>query len=215
VPLVSGGGFSGGVVAGRTIVAPSAPANPAFGVTAPIGQDAAGDDIIEVKYENGTTLFYIDGSGSFYSKLLSGQSFSILDAAGHIVLGLTTTGVFSLRDGTSNAYVFRSNVDGAGGILTAPPVSAASTLALGTAYQNALNYDVLLLVCLNVTVNTSGVLKLGVGPTSTPTQQNIVSGVTTTGQWFIPIYLPSSYYALLSTTGTITVAIDGQIAMPV
>ncbi len=98
---------------------------------------------------------------------------------------------------------------------TAPAVSQTAGLALGSAFQNTLGYDVLLVVALNVTVNTSGVLKVGVGPTNTPTQQTIMTGVTTTGQMFIPIYLPKDYYALLSTTGTITLAIDGQVAYPV
>lgn len=96
-----------------------------------------------------------------------------------------------------------------------PTASEASTLALGTAYQHSTTKAVLLLICLNVTVNTSGVLKLGVGSTNTPTQQTIVSGVTATGQWFIPIFLPAGFYTLLSTAGTITVAVDGQIAMSV
>src|SRR6266404_2144044 len=96
-------------------------------------------------------------------------------------------------------------------VTTAPAVSAASTLALGTAYQNTLGYDVLLCIYLSVTVNTSGVLRLGVGPTTTPTQQTLVTGSTSTGRWPVPIYLPNSYYALRSVTGTITVAVDGQI----
>lgn len=103
----------------------------------------------------------------------------------------------------------------AGALASKPAASSASALALGSAFQNVLGYDVLLVVYLSVTVNTSGVLKLGVGPTSTPTQQTLVTGITSTGLWTVPIYLPATYYALLSATGTITVAVDGQHAMPV
>ncbi len=102
-----------------------------------------------------------------------------------------------------------------GALKSAPPASSAPTLALGTAYQNTLGYDILLVVFLSVTLNTSGVVQLGVGPTSTPTQQTIIGGVSTVGFATIPIYLPSSYYALLSISGTITDSIAGQIAMPV
>jgi hypothetical protein len=31
----------------------------------------------------------------------------------------------------------------------------------------------------------------------------------------VPIYLPNGYYANLSTSGTITASIGGQIAMPI
>ena len=100
-------------------------------------------------------------------------------------------------------------------VATAPPASSASTLALGTAYQNTLGYDIVLTVYLSITANTSGVIQLGVGPTSTPTQQTLVTGVVTVGFLPVPIYLPNNYYALLSISGTITDSIAGQIAMPV
>ena len=97
---------------------------------------------------------------------------------------------------------------------SSPPASSAPSLTLGTAYQNQLGYDVVLTVYLNITVNTSGVIKLGVGPTSTPVQQTLVTGSTSVGIVAVPIYLPAGYYALLSVSGTITDAIVGQIATP-
>lgn len=101
------------------------------------------------------------------------------------------------------------------GVVTSPPSSFAPTLSLDSAYQNDSGTDILLVVYLSVTVNTSGVIKLGVGPTDTPTQQTLVTGVTTVGFLPVTIYLPQSYYALLSVSGTITDSITGQIAMPV
>lgn len=102
-----------------------------------------------------------------------------------------------------------------GTVATAPPTSATiqtalGNLVLGTAFQNTLTYDVILTVNLSVTVNTSGVIALGVGPTNTPAQTNIVSGVTTIG--FVPVKfkVPAGYFALLSISGTITDSIAGQ-----
>ena len=104
-----------------------------------------------------------------------------------------------------------------GSLTTAPPVSASSTLAVGTAYQNTLGHDIVLTVYLSVTAATTASILLGVGTTTTPTQQTIVSSLTTAAIVVIPvtIYLPNNYYALLSTSGTITQTISGQQAMAV
>ena len=104
-----------------------------------------------------------------------------------------------------------------GSITTAPPVSSASTLALGTAYKNTAGYDIVLTIYIQVTAATTASIALGVGSTNTPTQQTIISGLTVAAVNIIPvtIYLPNNYYALLSTSGTITASISGQIAMPV
>lgn len=123
---------------------------------------------------------------------------------------------------TANTYTFPDatgtvQLTGATSLITAPAVSAASTLALGTAYQNTLGYDIVLTVYVSVTAATAGSLSNGVGPTTTPTQQTIVSALTVAAVTIIPvtIYLPSGYYALLSTGGTITATISGQQGMPV
>lgn len=104
-----------------------------------------------------------------------------------------------------------------GSLTTAPPVSASSTLAVGTAYQNTLGYDIVLTVYLSVTAATTASILLGVGTTTTPTQQTIVSSLTTASTLIVPvtIYLPNNYYAKLSTSGTITQTISGQQAMAV
>lgn len=98
---------------------------------------------------------------------------------------------------------------------TSPPTNATiqtalGNLSLGTAYQNTLSYDVVMTVYLSITVNTSGVVKLGVGTTNTPTQATIITGVTTIG--FVPVKftIPAGDYALLSISGTITDSIAGQ-----
>jgi hypothetical protein len=102
-----------------------------------------------------------------------------------------------------------------GAIATQPAASSSTALVEGTAFQNTLGYDIVLVVYLNITANTSGVVALGVGPTSTPSQQTIITGTTSLGIVPVTIYLPANYYALLSVSGTITQSIVGQLAMPV
>ncbi len=101
-------------------------------------------------------------------------------------------------------------------VITAPAASAASSLILGTAYQNPFGYDVVLTVYIAVTAATAGTISVGVGPTNTPTQQDVVTGFTIAALSIIPvtIYLPTGYYALLSLT-SVTGSISGQQAMPV
>jgi hypothetical protein len=220
VPVISGGGGGGGLpLSGGTLIPGSASAV-ALAIKPPVGSTAAATDEIEVYDDAGNLLFFVDAKGNVFSSLPAGTSFEVDYgsvgkmnlASGGASFKLNTLGSFVVSD-HSNASLFL--VLESGGVATLPPVSAAPTLALGTAYQNTLGYDVMLCVYLSVTVNTSGVLKLGVGPTTTPTQQTLVTGITSTGLWPVPIYLPNTYYALLSVTGTITVAVDGQIAMPV
>lgn len=121
--------------------------------------------------------------------------------------------VLSMTGGTGTTHLatFKKN------IATAPGVSQTAALAVGTAFQNTLGYDVVLTVYLSVTAATSASILLGVGTTTTPTQQTIVNGFTTAIEQIVPvtIYLPAAYYAKLSTSGTITQTISGQQIMPV
>ena len=89
-----------------------------------------------------------------------------------------------------------------------PPTSAAiqtalGNLALGTAYHNTLTYDVWLTIYLGITANTSGVVKDGVGTTTTPTQTTIITGSTLTGIVPIRAKIPAGQYRLLSLSGTV------------
>lgn len=96
---------------------------------------------------------------------------------------------------------------------SAPAASQSAGLTLGAAYQNTFGYDVVLVVYLNVTVNAGGNVQCGVGPTNTPTQQTLLTGLAVLGFLPVTIYLPKSYYALLSVT--VTASIMGQQAFPV
>lgn len=104
----------------------------------------------------------------------------------------------------------------ASSISSAPAASQASSLTLGSAYQNTFGYDVVLTVYLAVTAATAGTIQIGVGSTNTPTQQTVVSGLTLAALAIIPltIYIPNNYYALITLT-TVTATISGQQAMPV
>lgn len=175
--------------------------------------DAAGDLILDNSDATGSSaeIALSDGSGgSTVIDTQSGISMTRVAAAATLL---------ELRD-HSNALALRlrentKHLELYGAITTQPAASSASALALGSAYQNVLGYDAVVVVYLSVTANTSLVVQLGVGPTNTPTQQTIITGLTATGVWTVPIYLPDTYYALLSKSGTGTISIDGQIAMPV
>jgi len=128
---------------------------------------------------------------------------------------------------TSDMGMVKLNVfdDGAGNfslvpltsVITNPPASSASTLSLGTAYHNTLGYNVMLAVYLSITSAVGASILLGVGSTNSPSQQTIYPSLTLAvlGIITIPILLPANYYAKLSTSGTITASIAGQIAMPI
>lgn len=102
-------------------------------------------------------------------------------------------------------------------LITAPGNSASSSLSLGAAYQNTTGSDVMLIVYIAVSAATSGSILCGVGSTNTPTQQTIVNSITLAALNIIPVtvYLPNNYYALISTSGTITATISGQQVTPI
>lgn len=103
------------------------------------------------------------------------------------------------------------------GIATTPVASSSSSLTLGNAYQNTQPYDILLTVYIGVTLATSGNITSGVASSATPAQQTLISGLTLSSLTIIPVvvYVPSLFYALISTTGTITASILGQQAMAI
>lgn len=92
--------------------------------------------------------------------------------------------------------------------------SFATTLSLGTAFQNVGQKDIVLTVYLNITVNTTGTLSAGVGSTNTPTTQTLLSGLTALGFFPVTLYVPANYYALI-TVSNITASITGQQATAV
>jgi hypothetical protein len=184
-------------------------------------KDSGGGGLL-LEETTGNAFVYV-ASGSVSAGLGTGSSFVVQGHLGAELLGINedgsdsafilgTAGFFHVYN-HSSAVIF-GVPEATGGIQTVPPASSAPTLALGAAYQNTLGYDILLVVNVNITVNAAGSVLLGVGPTNTPTQQTIESGITALGPLIVPIYLPNNYYALLSAAG-LTASIVGQIAMPV
>ncbi len=210
MPTVTQSGASYAIFNGGTITQPLIIQSPVGGNSIPLlieGSYAAQNvDFFQVLNTDagGAAMVTVDAGGVLQANdHRSGHS-------GIAYLSGNDGGSLQLDDDSGNTI----NLIG-GGIGSTPQASATANLILGTAYHNPFGYDVMLTVYLSVTANTSGVVQLGVGPTNTPTQQTIITGLTATGVWPIPIYLPTAYYALLSISGTITSVIDGQIAIPV
>ena len=122
---------------------------------------------------------------------------------------------YTFPNATGTVQLSGSSLSGTN-LVTAPAASGSSSLTLGTAYQNTLGYDIMLVVYLQAAATGVKTITLGVGSTSTPTAQTIVNDSVTSFGWMsaIPIYLPNNYYALLTiTSGTIT--ISGQHYMAI
>jgi hypothetical protein len=194
-----------------------------------------------INASSGTLSFIAsNNSGSFKNTLTNssttaGQTWSLPDATGTIALtsDLPSSGtpLAASNGGTGISNSFNLTITAAStinqdvstgatpdfvSISTAPAASGSSSLALGTAYQNTLGYDIVLTVYLR-TGSASGPIELGVGPTSTPTQQIIIPSAYISGVLQvipITIYLPNNYYALL-TGGTNPPILIGQQGMPV
>jgi hypothetical protein len=147
-----------------------------------------------------------NSAGSFTGKFMS------LQIAGSEVFNVNASG--SSLAFSAGLSVTAPTV--AGTTASAPPSSntvttALGTLALGTAFHNTLSYDIVITVYLAITANTSLVVKLGIGTTTSPTQATIITGSTALGIVAIPIPIPAGYYGLLSSSGTGTDALVGQI----
>ncbi len=149
--------------------------------------------------------------------LASSNQFVFKSASSHTTAFNFPTSSFTAQTITVPDATGTMQLSGASSLITAPAASQASSLSIGSAYQNPFGYDVLLTIYYSVSSATTASILVGVGSTNTPTQQTVISGLTLAalGIITIPIYLPSGYYALVSTSGTITAAISGQQAMPV
>lgn len=99
-------------------------------------------------------------------------------------------------------------------LITAPAASSTvtsgfgSSLTAGTAVQNTLGYDILINIVVSASLATAATIVLGVGATSTPTTNTVIPTFTLAALNFYTFsaVVPSNYYVLVNTTGTITVA---------
>ena len=132
----------------------------------------------------------------------------------NICIGAAVSGTIGesnvIRIGTStntNTYI-------ATPIATVPPSSSTATTAFGTsitagtAKQNTLGYNILVNISVDVASATTATIVLGVGPTSTPATNTVVSSfstVTALPSISFSAIVPNSYYLLVNTTGTIII----------
>jgi hypothetical protein len=99
-----------------------------------------------------------------------------------------------------------------GGWSTAPVSSSTATTAFGasltagTALQNTTGYDLLVNVAASFTAATTATLILGVGSTSTPSTNTVIPSFTVAAStlYTFAAIVPSNYYLLVNSTGTIT-----------
>lgn len=162
--------------------------------------------------KGGTGLSSTTANQILYSSATS--TIAGLASANDGVLITSAAGVPSISSTLPSAV--QDNITGLGALAslsTAPAASQSAGLTLGAAYQNPFGYDVVLVVYLNITVNAGGNVQCGVGPTNTPTQQTLLTGLAVLGFLPVTMYLPKNYYALLSAT--VTASIMGQQAFPV
>lgn len=172
-----------------------------------IGESA---DIIIVLPDETTvpvgTQFYVINSSAFAVNITA------FDSSGVVSMNRESRSLITLTDlgGTLLWNPWYSQDNGAINILITNPGTSSlpETLTLGTAYQNTHGYDVMMVVYLNITVNAGGNVKCGVGPTNTPGQQTLLTGLTALGFFPVSFYLPAGYYALI--TATVTATITGQ-----
>jgi hypothetical protein len=156
------------------------------------------------------------GTHNFYSQATSNQiNFNYGASENHVT-------IFNFQSSVTSRTVTFPDATGtlqlqSQAIISAPGNSTSSALAVGTNFQNTTGNDIVLTIYLAVSAATSANILVGVGSASSPTQQTIVSGLTVAALSIIPIpiYIPNNYYALVSTSGTITQTISGQMAMPV
>lgn len=163
------------------------------------------------------------GPGSGFVGMIPVGSGGFQIASKNAELSLTAAGVVILQSGTTlllsagTGPISMSST----GIATTPTDSHTATvaygaLAVGTPLQNGLGYDIMVTGTVNVTAATAGSLKLGVGPTATPTTDPITGSITTAALSVVAFsaIVPAGYYLSLQSAGTITLASPVIVVTP-
>lgn len=83
--------------------------------------------------------------------------------------------------------------------------STFGSLVVGTARQNTANYAILVNVSMAITAAAGATIVMGVGSTSTPSTNTVVSSFSVAETISFSAFVPAGYYMLVNTTGTITV----------
>lgn len=175
--------------------------------------NTAGTNTVNFQDSTGTVAFtsQLPSSGSPLSPATGGTGIN----NGVNTLTVSANSTINQNVSTTAAPTFLSvNV---GNLISSPASSQASSLALGAVYQNTFGYDIVLTVYISVASSVTASISSGIGPLNPPSQQTIISGLTISAITIIPVtlYIPTNYYALITTAGTISATISGQQAMPV
>lgn len=163
-------------------------------------------------------LRFYNAVGTFYNGLQAGNpganvTWTLPTVDGVANRPLVTSGgtVLSFATTVSATNLTTTPADSSGGLTGA----GGPIAAFNTDYQNLTGYDVMLMVYLNITVNTTGVIACGVSSGASPPQQTVFSGLTSTGFITIPVYWPSNYYFKITNSGGITLTIVASQITPV
>ena len=167
----------------------------------------------------GTTGLAAGANKGSVVSVIPGVSFVISTSLGTITTGTCTMtlqgyALYFRPNGTAASQMFITytgvlNVGGA--INTTPPNSTSATVVLGTSFQNGGN-DAIFTVYLTITANTSLVIKSGAANSNAnaaAAATTIITGSTQTGIVPVTIYVPSTYWGFVGTSGTGTVAVMG------
>lgn len=108
--------------------------------------------------------------------------------------------------------------------LSTAPVSSntattlfGTSMTAGTSKQNTASYDILVTINLDITAATAGTITLGIGPMTGPTTNTVIASFTVaaTAPVVIPAYVPSGYWVVFNTTGSVTIGSVTTMAMPI
>lgn len=135
---------------------------------------------------------------------------SVSSVFGRTGVVVATTGDYTAAQVTNAADTSAASVVFSGTISTAPSGSASVAVTLGTPVHNTLGYDAMLVVFVKVTAATSATILAGTSSSATPSVNPYVQSDSLTGVTSIPLYVPSNYYAVVSTQGTITATATGM-----
>jgi hypothetical protein len=158
--------------------------------------------------------FTTTNGGASYGSVW-GRFATAASAGGGSVIESSSSGGIALAPGTAAVTFFSS-------IATNPVDSSVATAAFvtsltaGTSVQNTTGYNLLCNICVNVTSSTTSTITLGVGVATGPTANTAVSSFSAgavTQKQFSAI-VPSNYYLVVNTTGTIVVASIGVQSCP-
>lgn len=86
-------------------------------------------------------------------------------------------------------------------------------LALNTAKQNTVGYDIMIIYSISVTPTTTASLEIGTDLTNVVATNPFILDFTTSQQFLIPILVPAGYWVKVANVGAVTVVSENTFAM--